>query len=133
NTRFSRDWSSDVCSSDLWSTLNEPTTSTRPAPPMSGGGFGADVPGLEQRHERDRHRQRVEREGHPDAVPVLASVGGGEPAVDHPAADRAAQDRADAVGHQHEQALRARPDAGVALLLDVERAGDVEEVEGHAV
>src|SRR5690606_4543556 len=126
-----------------WSTLNEPTTTTPPRAPISGivdvrramrrHRRTAVVAMLEQRHEHDGHRQRVQGEGHPDAVPVLGAVGGGEPAVDHPAADRAAEDRADAVGHQHEQPLRAGPDPRVALLLDEQRAGDVEVVEGNAV
>src|SRR5690606_12999185 len=116
-----------------WSTLNDPTTTTLPATtamPASGiGDVGAAVRGdlvaftapvavLEQQHERDRHRQRVQRERHPDAVPVLDASGVGEPAVDDEARDQAAQHRADAVGHQHEQSLGAGADARIALLLD---------------
>src|SRR3546814_7447153 len=100
-----------------WSTLNEPTTTTRLMPPLRPSSrhqlaFGAllrpahrvrIVLVLEQRHEHDRHRQRVQGEGHPDPVPVLAAVGGGEEVFDQEARGQAAEHRAHAVGHHHGQ------------------------------
>src|SRR3546814_9522922 len=48
---------------------------------------------LEQRHEHDRHRQRVQGERHPDPVPVLGAVGGGEEVFDQEARGQAAEHR----------------------------------------
>src|SRR5690606_12775740 len=107
-----------------WSTLNEPTTTT------SGRDSGANairfrrvriVLVLEQQHERHRDHQRIQREGHPDAVPVLAVVGMGEPMLDDETAGDAAEHRADAVGHHHEKTLRAGAYLRVALALDEQR------------
>ena len=67
------------------------------------------------------------------AVPVLAAIGADKPRIDDQAAERTAQHRADTVGHQHEQALRAGAYRRVALPLDEQRAGDIEKVERHAV
>src|SRR5690606_18417887 len=77
-----------------WSTLNEPTTATRAisgvadvAGAVRGHDLARVVAVAEQRHEQHRHRQRVQRERGPDAVPVLGAAGVGVEAVDHPAAD----------------------------------------------
>ena len=49
------------------------------------------------------------------------------------AGDEGAQRGADAVGHEHEQALCRGARLNVRLLVNVDAAGDVEEVKGHAV
>src|SRR3546814_20440867 len=95
-----------------WSTLNEPTTTTRLMPPLRPSSrhqlaFGAllrpahrvrIVLVLEQRPEHDRHRQPVQGEGHPDPLPALASVAGGAAVLDQEAPRQPAEHRPPPVG-----------------------------------
>ena len=53
--------------------------------------------------------------------------------VHHLACGDSAEGGTDAVGHQHEEALGAGTHRGIGLLVDIKRAGDVEEVKGHTV
>ena len=54
-------------------------------------------------------------------------------AVDDGLCGKGAYGGADAVGANHEKSLGRRAHRGRGLLVDVETARDVEEVEGHAV
>ena len=53
--------------------------------------------------------------------------------IHHAAGGPGADGGAETVGHQHEETLRRGTDVLVGILVDEERAGDVEEVERHAV
>ena len=53
--------------------------------------------------------------------------------VHHGLCAQCADGCADSVGHQHEEALCAGTDLLICLHIDIEGAGNVEEVESHAV
>src|SRR5690554_816738 len=86
---------------------------------------------VEDKREDDRKDQRVAREDKPNGLPVGDAVDG--IMLDHPTAGHAAKERAEAVGHDHEESLGAGANLGAGFLLDKDRPGDIEEVESHAV
>ena len=95
---------------------------------------------LEQYGKQNTHNQSKRRKNIPCRRPASHQVktwvsGGG---VEHEMVhDRLGAQRADsgteAIGHHHEHTLRTRTDAWVCVLVNEERAADVEEIEGHTV
>ena len=53
--------------------------------------------------------------------------------VHHSLSAEYAEGSSQAVGHQHEKSLRRRAHAGVGLLIDEQRAGDIVEIKGKTI
>ena len=69
-------------------------------------------------------------------VPGLRPVGRGVENVagfDNLAGCKRAYGGTESVGHQHEHSLGTGTDVRGGVLIDIERTGDVEEVEGHSI
>ena len=87
--------------------------------------FGRVVPVFENHGENHGHHERVPCEDEPRIGPPVCVHDG--------ARGIRAEEGAETVGHNHKDALRRGADLAAGLLFDEERAGDVEEVECHAV
>ena len=95
-------------------------------------GFLMLVGVLEHYHEEYGHDEGVGCEDVPGGAPV-GSRGVVDEVVDHYAGRPCAYRGPESVGHEHEQSLCGGAHLLVDVLVDEERAGDVEEIEGHAV
>ena len=92
---------------------------------------------LEQQGEKHGKAERVACEYEPTSLPArydIGSLGQTEHiTVDHPLRHQHARRSTKAVRHHHEQSLRSTADARVRVLIDEQRAADVEEVEGDTI
>jgi len=85
----------------------------------------------EDEREGDAQHEGVRGKADPDAMPVADAADG---IIIHDAAgDVRADPGAEAIGHEHEEALGAGADLDIRLAFDEQRPGDIEEVEGHAI
>ena len=87
--------------------------------------FGGVVLVFEDECEDDSHREGVSREDEPRIGPMEG--------IHHGARGIRPEEGAEAVGHNHKDALRRRAYLAAGLLFDEKRPRDVEEVERHAV
>ena len=87
--------------------------------------------GSEYQRKGDGHHEGVACEDVPARGPLRHAIDG--VGVDHRLGGECANSRADTIGHQHKQSLGGTSLLRVRVLLDKERSGDVEEVEGHAI
>lgn len=85
----------------------------------------------ENKREDDAEQQRIAGKNKPDALPVLGAVD--REMVDHPPAAHPTQESSEAIGHDHEQPLRAGADSNGRLFFNEKGAGNIEKIEGHSV
>ena len=94
---------------------------------------------LEAEGEKHEHQEGVAGEDKPNGVPVANLIGfvghllHRGIIVYHRLCRQHTERGAEAVGHDHKQALCAAAYLGLCVLVNVQRAGDVEEIECHAV
>ena len=87
----------------------------------------------EEDGEQNGNDQGVAGEGKPDALPVEGPISQDKVPVDDDAAEAAAKEGSETVGHHHEKALRAGADFRIALCFHKNGTRNIEEIKGHPV